>query len=1040
MKRKLFSAILFGALLTASTSGLTSCKDYDDDISNLQSQIDKLATKDELAAKATELSNAIANAQSAATAAKQVADEALAAAKSASSAADAAKSAADAAKSAADAAQSTADAAQKDAEKVASDLKAATEAAASQIAEAVKGLATKAEVEAAVKTVSDEYDAQAKQLKALEDRIAAVESKLSSAGEGTDLSSIQKELEAIENSLKALGVSVSAMITDIQLFPSYGMWDAGFDTDINFIQAKEVATYNWTVFGDQEKFEFTEGNQYIGKDQILVRVSPVNAVLTKENVSLINSQGANADAIVEIESVEKYEGLLTTRSSASETGLWVVTLKAKSIGDDFYAATVDKSQGYERKVLFAVAAQNDDKNISANRCVTSEYDLTLSTQVASHGYDFAVNGKNINDIHNRYFYCDDNTPTYDKVNNPSTYAEELTWLEVHRPYAKVVTEDGPNKNAADRYYYIDNRQSEQILAVEKGNPITIDFGVNGDENVKGFYVTLDERFALESSPSEINAWTSYEYENVGYTKANGDVVPAKLFNGNVGTIVIKNTNNVAGDIIGFRVYAVNYDGTLSDPDGRAFYVAVGDVKTEVTIPQVEVTYQDFNGTLQFVSDYVAVDDAFSVEFNKYKARADYGYPSSANAFNAGWISVTKDDDDQIKTFDVKYYDENKAEISASQIAIANVGRDKIKYVRFVLSNPGQYIDGATYKQSITLQKYTSSSMVATTDVRTINVSIKKVMPTGPAFQLMAGQAKEQWLMPTWNGANSDYTIEAGKHKNATIDLNNFLVSEKNLYAGGLQALKTEDGNYTFTVVDGTYVYGNPYYISNAIVDATGGARNQIYTLDVYNVPSAWTGTAMKNLIDNTTEHNISAYYTYSGISKRIETVGGVRGYYDDLDYNTPSSSSEKVVYCSWTKNFSTDLTVDNKWNEKSKGYDKNTLTWAENPSGTQTLDLNDVVTKIGGAIIPSVKPASASLGALITDNYLTIINPNDTRLVVSGQVNPYFKVNGISGSTITFEQTNQTTQPTSAHEETLELIVEDCFGNQFTISLPVQVK
>ena len=31
MKRKLFSTILFGALLTASTSGLTSCKDYDED-------------------------------------------------------------------------------------------------------------------------------------------------------------------------------------------------------------------------------------------------------------------------------------------------------------------------------------------------------------------------------------------------------------------------------------------------------------------------------------------------------------------------------------------------------------------------------------------------------------------------------------------------------------------------------------------------------------------------------------------------------------------------------------------------------------------------------------------------------------------------------------------------------------------------------------------------------------------------------------------------------------------------------------------------
>lgn len=36
MKRKYFSALLMGALTIASVSTFTSCKDYDDDISNLQ--------------------------------------------------------------------------------------------------------------------------------------------------------------------------------------------------------------------------------------------------------------------------------------------------------------------------------------------------------------------------------------------------------------------------------------------------------------------------------------------------------------------------------------------------------------------------------------------------------------------------------------------------------------------------------------------------------------------------------------------------------------------------------------------------------------------------------------------------------------------------------------------------------------------------------------------------------------------------------------------------------------------------------------------
>ena len=44
MKRKFFSALLMGAMVVAATSTVTSCKDYDDDIQNLQSQVDALST------------------------------------------------------------------------------------------------------------------------------------------------------------------------------------------------------------------------------------------------------------------------------------------------------------------------------------------------------------------------------------------------------------------------------------------------------------------------------------------------------------------------------------------------------------------------------------------------------------------------------------------------------------------------------------------------------------------------------------------------------------------------------------------------------------------------------------------------------------------------------------------------------------------------------------------------------------------------------------------------------------------------------------
>ena len=61
MRKKYLSALLFGALLFASAGTFTSCKDYDDDINNLQSQI-------------TDVKNAIAELQSAIDNGKYVSD------------------------------------------------------------------------------------------------------------------------------------------------------------------------------------------------------------------------------------------------------------------------------------------------------------------------------------------------------------------------------------------------------------------------------------------------------------------------------------------------------------------------------------------------------------------------------------------------------------------------------------------------------------------------------------------------------------------------------------------------------------------------------------------------------------------------------------------------------------------------------------------------------------------------------------------------------------------------------------------------------
>lgn len=127
MNKKYLSVLLFGAMIATTAGTFTSCKDYDDDIDGLRTEINDNATAaaSELASKVTELKNQITSLESAKdklstelAAAKQeaatAAANALSAAQKAQAAADAAQKGGDEAKAAAAAAQQTADKATKD--------------------------------------------------------------------------------------------------------------------------------------------------------------------------------------------------------------------------------------------------------------------------------------------------------------------------------------------------------------------------------------------------------------------------------------------------------------------------------------------------------------------------------------------------------------------------------------------------------------------------------------------------------------------------------------------------------------------------------------------------------------------------------------------------------------------------------------------------------------------------------------------------------------------------------------------------------------
>jgi hypothetical protein len=451
---------------------------------------------------------------------------------------------------------------------------------------------------------------------------------------------------AMMSAVDEVNGEVFDMITSINLFANQHdaandgfTWNGGFDHTLRFLYAIENETLfpnaNDTILVN-DTIKFVQDRFHAYPDSILVRVSPVTATLTPDMIALLNSQGRNivADGLVEIEEVKPFDRLLTR---SGETGLWVIkfNLKNDTILNQFMSAAYNEAN---RSIVYAVgakrtAANKEEKDSlgnvisSSERYVVSEYDLDLGLAKARRNYDFTVNDLSVSLIHNRYIETEQGPQrhevTDDPIDHPTTYAPELTWKSIYdqevNDYTAFVygdiaekAEDRFNHTVGHSYNGIDNRHSMPVATVDFDDDgwarINIAFPDTTYHKLAGFYVLLDQDFADESGSSELVGWTKYIYENVGfYCTDQGEidetmndsvagivkgVKKATLFKGNEGTIKIKNARDLGkGDIIGFRVFAVNLDGTLYDPDGRAFYVKVGDTSDYIDDNTKTLTFE-----------------------------------------------------------------------------------------------------------------------------------------------------------------------------------------------------------------------------------------------------------------------------------------------------------------------------------------------------------------------------------------------------------------------------------------------------------------
>ena len=902
MRKKYLSALLFGALLFASAGTFTSCKDYDDDISNLQTQVDKLATKEDMEAKLTQMQTAVTEAQTSAQEALSTAKEAL------------------------DAAQQAGD------------------------AEAIANLETK---------IAD----QEKRIAALEDALGdinALKEELQNTLNG-QIEGFRTEMNELVEKVEGLVGKLADMVTSVELVYSNSLQDNTYGEKLDFSTAVEQK--NVFSEGIGNAITFTDGKQVQTGDKFIVRVSPTNAVLTPEMISFVNSKGENLDEFLKVSKVEKYNGLLSLSRAENNNGLWEVSVELQSYNKDaFNQTTTTKVNGVDKNILFAVQV-NNTLSTAETREVISAYDIIMdwSDYKPANQLQYFVDATNVNQINNRY----------GKV----TGVTEYTW-NAKGPATAAITKGSDINVTPDAS---DNRSTKDYALAVQGEPFTVsltkessDSKVQVPANIRGMYVVLDKDYAYESSPSELNAWEGYTYTGLN-TVVEGSSLQITI-----------NSDKAINDIIGFRVFAVNYDGTLVDPDGKAFYVKVGDQA------------QDWNAAKTVVTP--SADDAVAV-IKTQSARENVTLTKLTGAATLDWATDKIGDNDEV--FDAYFVDAQGTVLfsTADKSSVASV-KDFSKVAKVytvpTINDWKTYEDDKVYNGKLEI-KNADGFVLAT-----LNVSMTKVLPTalpeGFTFkdkQVINGVYNCYMIADKWTAK------QASTGSMPIANFINFGKGQADQYDVTFAASTTENNKPASITVDGT---------EKIVVD--------------------------KSYIDNKTEHETTIVYNYGKISSKKNA----KGEYEDV---TIAAATIKTVYCcfykedvhtwAWATRQDLGLTATDKDGNYTQPMPYSTTLTYGSDATAPTADHIYGKNSIDGTFS---KALSAAYGSSLSIESATLTSD------ATGKVD-YFTVDlNAAAGTATFKAIKKDlgSNPKADVPSTLTIKCKDSYNHDVTITLKMTVK
>ena len=912
-------------------------------------------------------------------------------------------------------------------ESLASTIKNASDALAlantnkQAIADALKllgeGYSAENTVAAAIEAIKAQIGTPNKELGTLDSRLAAIESVLNGVKDDDTKLGLATKVTNIETQLKDIIGEYTTMVTAVSLYKTdEGRWSNGLpDDDLTFIWVPSEHTTKFPADKNltDAQIEFSADHKNITiTDSLVVRVSPTNAELTPANISLINSQGKELNEFVDVQSVKPYKKLITGATRAANAtegnGLWTVTFKLKDGVDiqKFEEATISQNS----YVQFAVAVKNTTSEAKESpRRVISAY----SVDVKGSSYEPANNNilvqgnddvwKEIRSIRNRFGnWTNNNVEKFGAWSSETgehvSGVNELEWAG-KTPYT---AEEAANHTQLAKNN-TEIRAWNHPLPVTVGKKINIALGAMlGSNNtpfyyntetgrgyaVKGFYVTLDKDFAIESAPSELNAWAKYSYENVGVTNSKGTITKAAhMFYGNEGYITINSLEDteVKGDIIGFRVFAVNFDGTLVDPDGRAFYVKVGDAKDQQTVAEANAT--------------ITATASGSQYFKRNGNESNFFANITTDAFNVGAIQIsdwTVDytnnpgdlGNDPIKDltygndFYVKYYNNKGKEVSITSGEVASA--------KVFLLRPQRFVDGGTYTIKATLSDNVH-------ELRDVTLKFTKVMPT--AKDIKALKYVDEKLVANNLFSNVAWT-SSNIYKFYQNPANDGSIYEK--------VVSREMSDYVSGLVDEHYTL----WFESLNVKQSKIAYDYSYSVDRKNIDGK--------------EHAISYAYDFGPISLTHSYVTGE--WLAPSEYVINAESNLKMLFNTWL-------------NKETWAWMKDytpTLTWnAGVPVRNQKVSAANII----GANSLLGRFNDKSLNALFDAGYTQIAEKNGKPYVSFS--NPAFDVTvdvehntslgGANNITFVFNQTTKTTVPDTSG--TLTIGVEDCFGQVKVITL-----